>query len=96
MPQIIVGWSEGFAMPKKAYEISKSYDFKLDFGTSSKISRFQWDFNEISGFQVGFQDFDCDFWISNCVVDTAKFAIDVRVASWESHAPQLIEGVAYT
>ena len=48
-------------------------DFFEDSKISYEISRFQWDFNEISGFQVGFQDFDCDFWISNCVVDTAKF-----------------------
>ena len=51
----------GLQCPKKAYEISKSYDFKQDFGTSAKISRFQQDFNEISRFQEGFQDFECDF-----------------------------------
>ena len=40
-------------------------------------------------------DFKCGFRISNWVVDTAKLAIDVRVAGRANHAPQLIEGVAY-
>ena len=64
-----------------AYEISKSYDFKQDFGISAKISRFQTRFQGFSGISMRFQDFKWDFKILSVilgfqnywVVDTAKF-----------------------
>ena len=56
--------AEGIATPKKAYEISKSYDFKLDFGISSKISRFQMRYQDFSEISMRFQDFKWDFRIS--------------------------------
>ena len=58
---------EGFATPKIAYEISKSYDFKQDFGISTKISGFQMRFQDFSGISMRFQDFKWDFRISSVI-----------------------------